>query len=76
MDELNRVIDAWNSWMDSNGRNDYTAIVLTPHFTAASFPCEVGWLGVWKDGGALAGLQEWLTEGASINEDFQTAYPS
>jgi len=70
MDDLDRVITAWNRWMDQRDQNDYAAFVLTPHFTAGSFQYEVGWLGVWRNGEALAGEQQWLTEGASINEDF------
>lgn len=70
LDELDRVIAAWNRWMDDTGIDTYSAFVLTPQFTAASFPYEVGWLGVWADGEALAGLQQWLTDGAAINEDF------
>lgn len=70
MDDLDRVIAAWNRWMDQNDQNDYAAFVLTPHFTAASFEYDVGWFGVWRNGDALAGEQLWLTQGASINEDF------
>lgn len=70
MDDLDRVIAAWNRWADQNEQTDYSAFVLTPHFTAASFEYDVGWLGVWRNGAALAGEQLWLTDGASINEDF------
>ncbi|MGI9258739.1 MAG: hypothetical protein ACR2QQ_07880, partial [Gammaproteobacteria bacterium] len=34
MDDLNTVIDSWNEWMDENGREDYTGVVLSPFFTA------------------------------------------
>lgn len=70
MADLDAVIADWNQWMDDNGQNNYAAFVLTPHFTAASFEYEIGWLGVWENGEALAGEQLWLTEGTEINEDF------
>jgi len=70
MDDLNAVIESWNEWMDENGSNDYTAVVLSPHFTAASFPFDVLWIGIWQNGAAMAGLQQWLTEGGEIQEDF------
>lgn len=70
MADLDRVIARWNAWSDENGQNDYMAFVLTPHFTSAAFEYEVGWFGVWRDGNALAGEQQWLTDGAAINEDF------
>ena len=70
MDDFDRVTAEWNQWADENDQNDYAAFILTPHFTAASFEYEVGWLGVWRNGEALGGEQLWLTEGAEINASF------
>lgn len=70
MSDLDGVIATWNAWMDDNGFNNYAAFVLSPHFTAASFPYEVLWFGVWPDGAALAGTQQWLAEGGPVQEDF------
>lgn len=70
MSDLDRVIGTWNSWMDDNGYDTYGAFVLTPHFTAASFPYDVVWLGTWTDGNALASTQQWLTEGGPVQDDF------
>lgn len=70
MSDLDRVIATWNRWSDDNDLNDYSAFVIVPHFTAASFEYDVGWLGVWRNGAALASEQQWLTDGAAINEDF------
>ena len=28
------------------------------------------WIGAWEDSASLAGMQQWLTEGAEINADF------
>jgi len=71
MDDLNTVIETWNEWADENGVDDYTALVLSPHFTAASFPFEVLWVGLWDNGAALGGMQQWLTEGGEVQDDFQ-----
>jgi len=70
MDDLNTVIDSWNEWMDENGHDDYTGVVLSPHFTAGSFPYDVLWVGIWENGAALGGMQQWLTEGGEIQDDF------
>lgn len=70
MDDLDGVIDSFNEFMDANEINDYTAIVLTPHFTAATFPYDVLWVGVWENGAALGGMQLWLTEGGDVAQDF------
>jgi len=69
-DDLNEVIASWNEWEDSIGTDNYTAILLTPYFTAASFPYEVLWVGIWDDGAALAGQQRWLSEAGEVQEDF------
>ena len=70
MDDLNRVIDTWNEWMDEDGVNDYAAILLSPFFTAASFPFDVLWVGIWENGAALSSLQRWLSEGGDVQDDF------
>ena len=70
MDDLNAVIDTWNEWMDENNIDSYTAVVLSPYFTAGSFPYSVLWIGVWEDGAALGGTQQWLSEGGEIQDDF------
>jgi hypothetical protein len=69
-DDLNGVIETWNEWMDANGNNEFTAILLSPYFTAASFPFEVLWVGIWENGAALAGIQQWLAEGGEVEEGF------
>jgi len=71
MDDLNGVIDSWNEWMDETGSYDYTAVVLSPHFTAGTFPFDVLWAGIWENGAALGGTQQWLTEGGDIQDDFR-----
>ena len=70
MGDLNTVIATWNEWMDTKGMNNYTALTLTPHFTAADFPYDVLWLGVWADGAALGGTTQWLSEGGEVQDDF------
>ncbi|HEY5622928.1 MAG TPA: hypothetical protein VIV14_04130 [Gammaproteobacteria bacterium] len=70
MDDLDAVIDTWNEWMDENSQNNYTAIVLMPQYVAGSFAYEVLWVGAWQDSAAIAGMQQWLTEGSEINAEF------
>jgi len=70
MDDFDAVVETWNEWMDDNNQSDYTAFVNLPHFTAASFPYDLLWMGVWNDGAALSGVQQWLTEGGDVLEDF------
>jgi hypothetical protein len=70
MDDLDAVIDNWNDWMDENGLDNYTGVVLSPHFTAGPFPYDVLWVGVWEDSAALGGTQQWLAEGGEIQDDF------
>ena len=70
MGDFDAVVETWNEWMDDNGMNDYTAYVLSPHFTAASFAFDLIWVGVWDDGAALSSMQQWLTEGGDVLENF------
>ncbi len=70
MEDLNGVIDTWNEWMDETGQNDYLGVVLEPYFTATDFPFDVLWLGAWQDAAGMAGMQQWLTDGAEILADF------
>ena len=70
MSDLDPVIENWNEWMDERGIDDYFAELLIPNFTATSFPFEILWLGVWENGGAMAGLQQWFTEAEGLEEDF------
>jgi hypothetical protein len=70
MDDLNGAIEAWNEWEDENGTDNYTAVVLTPNFRAPSFAYEVIWVGTWRNGAGLGGLQRLFTDGAEILEGF------
>ena len=70
MDDLNAVIESWNEWEDENGTDGYTAIVMTPNFSAESFPYDVLWVGNWRNGAGLAGMQRLFAEGGEILEDF------
>ena len=70
MDDLNGAIEAWNEWSDENGTDDYTGVVMTPNFTAESFPYEVLWVGLWRNAAGIGGLQQLYTEGAEILEGF------
>jgi hypothetical protein len=70
MDDLNAVVDSWNEWMDENGNNDYMGVVLTPQYHSAALAVDVLWLGAWQSGAAMAGMEQLLTEGTDILEDF------
>ena len=42
--DLDKVIENWNEWMDDNGREDYFAVTLTPHYTARMPSMSAGWV--------------------------------
>jgi len=68
--DLDKVIDAWNRWMDDNDQHDYFAVTLTPHYFGES-TFDVGWLGSWPSGEAMGrGTDLWLGAGAKINAQF------
>lgn len=70
MDDLNGAIEAWNEWADENGTDDYTGVVMTPNYRAPSLAYEVLWVGMWRNGAGLGGLEQLYTDGAEIMEGF------
>ena len=68
--DLDKVIENWNEWMDDNGREDYFAVTLTPHYYGEN-AFDVGWLGSWPSGEAMGtGTDLWLSKGSDIGRQF------
>ncbi len=70
MDDLDRVVDSWNDWMDENGIDNYSAYLLTPQFVSAENEYDIGWLGAWADAASLGDMQTWMESGGDVREDF------
>ena len=61
--DLEKVIDAWNEYMDELGVNNYFAMTVTPqYFGGETF--DVGWLAASPTAEELgAGMDSWMTDG-------------
>ncbi len=69
-DDLNKVVDAWNEWMDDRNQNDYFAAIVTPAYYGPD-AFDVGWIGGWLNGNAMgSGTDLWINEGGEVNEQF------
>lgn len=69
-DEIESAIESFNDWADDRAVNDYTAILLEPYYTAASYPYDFLWAGMWDDATGLGHIQQWLGEGEDVREEF------
>ena len=72
-EDLQRVIDKWNKWMDKNSKSSYTAWTLVPDFyNDGPYTMDVGWLGAWADGADMGAAQQQsiFGSGADINAEF------
>ena len=68
--DLDKVIAAWNKWMDGQGVGNYFAALATPYYYG-EWAFDIGWLGVWKDGNAMGqGTDTWLAKGSEVNNKF------
>ncbi len=62
---------AWNRWMDSEGNNDYTAVVLSPLYRSPSTEIEVLWVGITDSNETMATNQsDWR------NSDVYSSWPA
>ncbi|MBT8101052.1 MAG: hypothetical protein KJO82_14955 [Gammaproteobacteria bacterium] len=69
-DDLNDVIEEWNTYMDDEGVDNYFAATVQPHYVG-EFAFDIGWLGAWADGNAMgAGTDNWLSTGGELNAKF------
>lgn len=57
MDDLNKVIKKWNSFMDEQGDTTYSAWLLTPNFINGNM-FDVGWVGMWPNAEAMGAAME------------------
>jgi len=70
-DDLDKVIDKWNSWADKTGMEDYAAWTLTPYYFGPEQEFDVIWLGAGKDAVALGKAQDaYLAENVGLHGDF------
>ena len=72
-DELEGAIESFTEWADDRAINDYTAIVLDPYYTAASYPFDFLWVGMWDDATGLADIEQWLADGGDVRKEFAEA---
>lgn len=68
MEDLLRVADRWNEWMDKEGRDDYWAFTLMPLFHSEEIDFDLVWAGGWADGASMAGsIEHWLARGGDLS---------
>ena len=71
-DDLMKVIEKWNKWMDGNSSVAYNAWVMHPVLASTNTPLDVVWLGAWQNGNDMGkGMQEWADGGQKLNAEFQ-----
>ncbi len=69
-EDLDRVIERWNRYMDENDDAGYVAFALTPNFVS-SFSFDIGWIGLAPDTAAFGrSLQSWRTTGGELAQAF------
>ena len=69
--DLDAVTDRWNTWMDEQGLNEYSAWTLSPYYFGKEQEFDVLWLGAAKDAIALGKTQDaFLSETAGLNAGF------
>jgi hypothetical protein len=71
-DDLMRVAEKWNKWMDKNKSVPYNAWIMHPVLSSTNMPVDVVWLGAWQNGNDMGkGMQDWADEGQGLNAEFQ-----
>jgi len=70
-DELMKVTDKWNKWMDKHSPTAYSAWVMHPVFSSVNMPIDVVWLGAWQNGNDMGrSLQDWADKGRDLMQEF------
>lgn len=70
-EDLMKVTEKWNKWMDKNSSASYSAWLMHPVLTSVNMPADVVWLGAWQTGNDMGkGMQEWAAKGGDLNKDF------
>ncbi|MEO0996630.1 MAG: hypothetical protein AAFX58_03835 [Pseudomonadota bacterium] len=69
-EDLDRVVERWNRYMDENDDTGYVAFALTPNFVSA-FDFDIGWMGFAPDTKAFGqSLQNWRASGGELAQAF------
>jgi hypothetical protein len=72
MADLMEVTAAWNAWMDEEGRTGYWASLLVPMYHSTEITFDIGWVGGWESGAAMAESTEfWINNGGEHQAAFQ-----
>lgn len=70
-DDLMKVTEKWNKWMDKNSSTPYNAWIMHPVLSSVNMPIDVAWLGAWQNGKDMGtGMQEWADKGRDLNREF------
>ena len=70
-DDLMKVAEKWNKWMDTNSSAPYSAWIMHPVLSSVNMPVDVVWLGVWQNGKEMGkGMQDWADKGGDLNKEF------
>lgn len=73
MADLMEVTAGWNAWMDEQGMTDYWASLLMPVYHSAEITFDVGWVGGWPNGAAMAaGTEFWINNGGEHQAAFES----
>lgn len=73
-DDLDRWVNKWSAWADSNDIDDYAAWTLTPYYFGAgpNAGIDVIWMGAGKDAVALGMAQDsWLASNDGLAEEVE-----
>lgn len=69
--DLDRVVTGWNSWMDQDKTESYSAWTMSPEFYGPGITFDVAWLGGWPDGATMGtGLDRWQRDGGKHAKAF------
>ena len=69
--DLDKVIVSWNKWMDTTGKEPYSAWIYTADYNSPAYSFDVAWLGAWPDGNAMGRLTDtYMTSGGGVAKQF------
>jgi hypothetical protein len=70
-DDLDKVIVAWNKWIDETGKEPYSAWIYTADYGSPDYKFDLAWLGAWPNGNVMGRLADtYMTSGGPIAADF------
>jgi hypothetical protein len=72
--DLDKAIDAWNAWADSQNVSEYSAWTLVPYYSGPDQEFDFIWLGGAPKAASLGRVQDlWLSTGGEAIEGFNDA---